>query len=194
MSAELFEYIHAVKPSLSDEKRAKLGLLLMHYITLARVSGGRVRMENILTASGKSFTSKVLGSMPLVRALAFALKIDMTCKRDDSPIPEGLRRLCERHYIDVEACKGRHKKLENARSEMWDLVIFVRVALAVMHLCLDEIEAYDFRRRVRRRDNNGVIILIQNDTASDPVLIARTRVNTAGGVLCNTDTETYLNK
>ncbi|KDN44167.1 hypothetical protein RSAG8_05640, partial [Rhizoctonia solani AG-8 WAC10335] len=132
MSAELFEYINAVKPSLSDEKRAKLGLLLMHYITLARVSGGRVRMENILTASGKSFTHKVLGSMPLVRALAFGLKVDMTCKHDDSPIPEGLRRLCERCYIDIEACKSRHKKLENARSEMWDLVIFVRVALAVM--------------------------------------------------------------
>ncbi|KDN45638.1 hypothetical protein RSAG8_04722, partial [Rhizoctonia solani AG-8 WAC10335] len=83
MSTELFDYIQLVKPSLSDEKRAKIGLLMMHYITLARVSDGRVRMENILTASGKSFTRKVLGSMPLVRALAFGLKVDMTCKHDD---------------------------------------------------------------------------------------------------------------
>ena len=34
MSSELLDYIHAVKPSLSDEKRAKIGLLLIHYITL----------------------------------------------------------------------------------------------------------------------------------------------------------------
>jgi hypothetical protein len=35
MSSELFEYIHSVKPSLGDAKRAKVGILLIHYITLA---------------------------------------------------------------------------------------------------------------------------------------------------------------
>ncbi|EUC54532.1 hypothetical protein RSOL_055890 [Rhizoctonia solani AG-3 Rhs1AP] len=132
MSAELFDYIHAVKPSLSDEKRAKIGMLLTHYITLARASDGRVSMHNILTASGESFVRKVLRNMPLVRTLAFALKVDMTCRHDDGAIPKGLRRLCEQYNIDVEACASRHKKLESARSEMWDLVVFVRVALVVM--------------------------------------------------------------
>ncbi|CUA77343.1 hypothetical protein RSOLAG22IIIB_12694 [Rhizoctonia solani] len=132
MSSELFEYIHTVKPSLSDDKTIKVGLLLIHYITLARVSDGRVSIHNILTTSGKSFERKVLRNMGLVRTLAFALRVDMTCKYDDSPIPSGLRRLCDRYSIDAEACASRHKKPESARSEMWDLVVFVRVALAVM--------------------------------------------------------------
>ncbi|KEP46783.1 hypothetical protein V565_181780 [Rhizoctonia solani 123E] len=132
MSAELFDYIHAVKPSLSDEKRAKVSMLLTHYITLARASDRHVNMHDILTASGESFVRKVLRNMPLVRTLAFALKVDMTCKHDDGAIPKGLRRLCEQYNIDVEACASRHKKPESARSELWDLVVFVRVALAVM--------------------------------------------------------------
>ncbi|EUC54374.1 hypothetical protein RSOL_043940, partial [Rhizoctonia solani AG-3 Rhs1AP] len=109
MSAELFDYIHAVKPSLSDEKRVKIGMLLTHYITLARVSDGRVSMHNILTASGESFVRKVLRNMPLVRTLAFALKVDMTCRHDDGVIPKGTERLCEQYNIDVEACASRHK-------------------------------------------------------------------------------------
>ncbi|KEP48445.1 hypothetical protein V565_124420 [Rhizoctonia solani 123E] len=132
MSAELFDYIHAIKPSLSDEKGAKVGMLLTHYITLVRVSDGRAKINSILTASGESFIRKVLRNMPLVRTLAFALQVDMTCRHDDGAIPKGLRRLCEQYNIDVEACASRHKKPESARSEMWDLVVFVRVALAVM--------------------------------------------------------------
>ncbi|KAJ1307610.1 hypothetical protein OPQ81_001705 [Rhizoctonia solani] len=132
MSSELLDYIQAVKPSLGDAKRAKIGLLLMHYITLARVSGGRVRMENVLTASGGSFLRKVIRNMPLVRSLAFALEVDMSCMYDDSPIPDGLRRLCQKHHINVQACIDRTKELKNVRNELWDLVIFVRVATTVM--------------------------------------------------------------
>ncbi|KAH7335585.1 hypothetical protein B0J17DRAFT_720129 [Rhizoctonia solani] len=132
MSTELFDYIQVVKPSLGDAKSAKLGLLIIHYITLARVSDGCVRMENVLTTSGDLFVRKVLRNMSLVRGLAFALKVDMSCAYDDSPVPEGLRRLCTKYHIDVEPCISRNKKMENARGEMWDLVTFVRVALAVM--------------------------------------------------------------
>ncbi|KAJ1307691.1 hypothetical protein OPQ81_001782 [Rhizoctonia solani] len=132
MSTELFDYIQAVKPSLGDAERTKISLLLMHYITLARVSDGRVRIDNALTVSGGSFVRKVLRNMSIVRGLAFALRVDMSCLYDDSPIPEGLRRLCKKYYIDVDASIRRNKKLEDARGEMWDLVIFVRVALAVM--------------------------------------------------------------
>lgn len=34
MSTELFDYIQAIKPSLGDEQRARVGLLIIHYITL----------------------------------------------------------------------------------------------------------------------------------------------------------------
>ncbi|KEP50686.1 hypothetical protein V565_075540 [Rhizoctonia solani 123E] len=132
MSVALFDYIQAVKPSFGDEKRAKIGLLLIHYITLVRVSGGGVKMDNVLTASGKSFVLKVLGNMSLVLDLAFALKVDTSCTYDDSPVPEDLRRLCAKYNIDVEACIRRNKNPENARSEMRDLVIFVRLAMTVM--------------------------------------------------------------
>ncbi|EUC54589.1 hypothetical protein RSOL_057860 [Rhizoctonia solani AG-3 Rhs1AP] len=132
MSVALFDFIQAIKPSLGDEKRAKIGLLLIHYITLARVSGGCVNMDNVLTTSGKPFIRKVVSNMSLVLDLAFALKVDTSCVYDDSPVPEGLRRLCARYHIDVEACIRRNKNFGNARSEMRELVIFVRVALAVM--------------------------------------------------------------
>ncbi|KAJ1307608.1 hypothetical protein OPQ81_001703 [Rhizoctonia solani] len=132
MSTELFDYIQAIKPSLGDEKRSRIGLLLIHYITLARVSGGRVRIDHVLTTSGHSFTRKVLRNIAMVRDLAFALRVDTSCVFDDSPVPEGLRRLCNKYHIDVEACISRNKELKSARNEMWDLVIFVRVAQAVM--------------------------------------------------------------
>ncbi|CCO35082.1 hypothetical protein BN14_09196 [Rhizoctonia solani AG-1 IB] len=70
--------------------------------------------------------------MDVVRGLGFALKVDMTAPYDQSPIPKGLRRLCENYGIDCEACIRRSKKPERARSEMWDLVVFVRVAQAIM--------------------------------------------------------------
>ncbi|CCO36633.1 hypothetical protein BN14_10775 [Rhizoctonia solani AG-1 IB] len=132
MSAELFEYIHSVKPSLGDAKRAKVGILLIHYITLARVSDGRVNIEAVLTTSGESFVAKVLRNMDVVRGLGFALKIDMTAPYDQSPVPKRLRRLCESYGIDCDACIRRSKKPERARSDMWDLVVFVRVAQAIM--------------------------------------------------------------
>ncbi|KAH7341699.1 hypothetical protein B0J17DRAFT_704270 [Rhizoctonia solani] len=127
MSTELFDYIQAIKPSLGDEKRAKIGLMVMHYITLARVCDGHVKLDSVLTTSGRSFAHKVMRHASLVRTLAFALKVDMTCMYDDSAVPEGLKRLY--------ACISRNKskqKLEDARSEMWDLVIFARVSQAVM--------------------------------------------------------------
>ncbi|KAG8723228.1 hypothetical protein FRC11_002520, partial [Ceratobasidium sp. 423] len=132
MSSELFDYIQTIKPSFGDEKRAKVGLLLIHYITLARVSNGHVRINNVLTSSGNPFVRKVLRNASLVRDLAFAMKVDMTCAYDDSPVPEGLRRTCEGYHIDVEACIHRNRKLSDARGEMWDLIIFVRVARAIM--------------------------------------------------------------
>ncbi|EUC54592.1 hypothetical protein RSOL_057890 [Rhizoctonia solani AG-3 Rhs1AP] len=132
MSSELFDYIHAVKPSFSDEKRAKVGLLVMHYITLSRVSGGGVQLDNVLTTSGELFVRKVIRNRSIVRDLGFALKVDMSFAHDSTPIPEGLRRLCATYHIGVEACIRRNKSLTDARHELWDLVIFVRVALAVM--------------------------------------------------------------
>ncbi|KAG8727172.1 hypothetical protein FRC11_013773 [Ceratobasidium sp. 423] len=132
MSAELLDYIQAIKPSFGDAKRVKISLLLMHYITLARVSDGRVRIDNVLTTSGGSFLPKVLRNMSSIRGLAFALKLDMTCTFDDNPVPKDLRRQCQLYNIDVEACVRRNKKIQDARAELWDLVIFVKVALAVM--------------------------------------------------------------
>ncbi|GAB1527072.1 hypothetical protein RhiTH_010247 [Rhizoctonia solani] len=135
MSSELFDYIEAVKPSLGDAKRAKVGLILIHYITLARVSHGRVRIDTVLTTSGESFVQKVLRNMAVIRGLGFALKVDMTAPYDDSPIPEGLRRLCVKYGIDSDECLRRNKaslKAERVRNEMWDLIIFVRVAQAIM--------------------------------------------------------------
>ncbi|KAF8695629.1 hypothetical protein RHS03_07981, partial [Rhizoctonia solani] len=133
MSSELFDYIEAVKPSLGDAKRAKVGLILIHYITLARVSHGRVRIDTVLTTSGESFVQKVLRNMSVVRGLGFALKVDMTAPYDDSPIPKGLQRLCVKYGIDSDECLRRNKqKAERARNEMWDLIIFVRVAQAIM--------------------------------------------------------------
>ncbi|KAG8751104.1 hypothetical protein FRC11_009722, partial [Ceratobasidium sp. 423] len=126
MSAELFDYLQAIKPSYGDAKRAKVGLILIHYITLARVSGGQVRLENVLTTSGGSFLRKVLRNMSAIRGLAFALKLDMSCTYDDSPVPEGLRRQCRLYNIDVEACVRRNEKTEDARAELWDLVIFAK--------------------------------------------------------------------
>ncbi|KAG8754569.1 hypothetical protein FRC11_006591, partial [Ceratobasidium sp. 423] len=136
MPSELFDFIQAIKPSCGDEKRAKIGLLLIHYITLAvsviLVSGGHVRIDNVLTASGGSFVRKVLCNSSLVEDLAFAMKVDMTCDYDDSPVPEGLRRTCEKYHIDVEACIRRNRKLSNVRGDIRDLVIFVRVSRAIM--------------------------------------------------------------
>ncbi|KDN48646.1 hypothetical protein RSAG8_02633, partial [Rhizoctonia solani AG-8 WAC10335] len=132
MSAALFDFIQTIKPSLGDEKRAKIGLLIIHYITLARVSDGGVKMDNVLTKSGKPFARKVLSNMSLVLDLAFALKVDTSYEYDDSPVPAGLRRMCVKYHIDAEACIRRNKKVENARGEMRGLVIFVRVALAIM--------------------------------------------------------------
>ncbi|KAG8731436.1 hypothetical protein FRC11_004171 [Ceratobasidium sp. 423] len=129
--SELFDFIQAIKPSCGDEKRAKIGLLI-HYITLARVSGGHGRTDNVPTASGGSFVRKVLCNASLVEDLAFSMKVDMTCNYDDSPVPEGLRRTCEKYHIDVEAYIRRNRKLSDARGEMWDLIIFVRVARAIM--------------------------------------------------------------
>ncbi|CAE6483060.1 unnamed protein product [Rhizoctonia solani] len=131
MSTELFDYIQLVKPSLSDEKRAKIGMLVMHYITLARVSGG-VQLDNVLTASGDSFVRKVIRNRSIVQDIGFALKVDMTYAYDDSPIPEGLQRLCAIYHINVEACIPRNKSLKDARHELWDRVIFVGVAQVVM--------------------------------------------------------------
>ncbi|KDN48738.1 hypothetical protein RSAG8_02725, partial [Rhizoctonia solani AG-8 WAC10335] len=132
MSAALFDFIQTIKPSLGDEERAKIGLLIIHYITLVRVSNGGVKLDNVLTKSGKPFARKVLSNMSLVLDLAFALKVDTSCPYDDSPVPAGLRRLCVKYHIDAEACIRRNKKVENARGEMRGLVIFVRVALAIM--------------------------------------------------------------
>ncbi|KAJ1307624.1 hypothetical protein OPQ81_001721 [Rhizoctonia solani] len=132
MSTELFDYIKAIKPSLGDEKRSRIGLLLIHYITLARISGGRVRIEHVLKTSGHSFARKVLRNISMVRDLAFALRVDTSCVFDDSPVPEGLRRLCNKYHIDVEACISRNKKPKSAQNEMWDLVVLVRVTQAVM--------------------------------------------------------------
>ncbi|KAH7341684.1 hypothetical protein B0J17DRAFT_626153 [Rhizoctonia solani] len=97
----------AIKPSLGDEKRAKIGLMVMHYITLARVCDGHVKLDSVLTTSGRSFTHKVMRHASLVRTLAFALKVDMTCVYDDSAVPEGLKRLyaCISRNKD---CPGRH--------------------------------------------------------------------------------------
>ncbi|KAF8671679.1 hypothetical protein RHS04_08165 [Rhizoctonia solani] len=112
MSSELFDYIEAVKPSLGDAKRAKVGLILIHYITLARVSHGRVRIDTVLTTSGESFVQKVLRNMAVIRGLGFALKVDMKAPYDDSPIPEGLRRLCVKYGIDSDECLRRNKAIE----------------------------------------------------------------------------------
>jgi hypothetical protein len=73
------------------------------------VSGGRVNIEAVMTTSGDSFVAKVLRNMDVVRGLGFALKIDMTAPYDQSPIPKGLRRLCENYGIDCEACVRRSK-------------------------------------------------------------------------------------
>ncbi|KAG8728771.1 hypothetical protein FRC11_010232, partial [Ceratobasidium sp. 423] len=90
MSSELFDYILDIKPSFDDEKRAKIGLLLIHYMTLAKVSGEHVAIDNVLTASENSFVRKVLRNASLVQDLAFEIKVDMTCAYD-SPEPEGTR-------------------------------------------------------------------------------------------------------
>ncbi|CAE6413889.1 unnamed protein product [Rhizoctonia solani] len=132
MSTEFFDFIQVIKPSLGDNQRAKIGLILMHYITLTRVSGGRVRIDQVLTTSGKPFARQILRNMSLVRDLAFALRVDMSYPYDDSPVPERLRHLCQQYHIDVEACIGHNKKLADARAEMSNLIIFVRVAQAVM--------------------------------------------------------------
>ncbi|CAE6410815.1 unnamed protein product [Rhizoctonia solani] len=128
---DVFRIIQAIKLSFVDDKRAQVGLPLIHYITLARVSSSHVRTEGILIVSGSLFVSKVPGDAPLVRDLAFAMKVDMTCTYD-SPVPDDLRQTCEGYNIDVEACIRRNRKMKDARGEMWDLVIFVRVAIAIM--------------------------------------------------------------
>ncbi|CAE6379746.1 unnamed protein product [Rhizoctonia solani] len=133
MSFALFDYIESIKPSFGDDKRAKVGLMIMHYITLARVSGGNVRMEQALTSSGNPFVRKVLRNMTIVRDLAFALRVDMSLPYDETcAIPEGLRQLCRQYYIDVQLCIDRHQKAADVREELGSLIVFVRVARAVM--------------------------------------------------------------
>ncbi|KAF8749235.1 hypothetical protein RHS01_10184 [Rhizoctonia solani] len=112
MSSELFDYIEAVKPSLGDAKRAKVGLILIHYITLARVSHGRVRIDTVLTTSGESFVQKVLRNMAVIRGLGFALKVDMTARTTTAQYPRGLRRLCVKYGIDSDECLRRNKAIE----------------------------------------------------------------------------------
>ncbi|KAG8731435.1 hypothetical protein FRC11_004170 [Ceratobasidium sp. 423] len=57
---------------------------------------------------------------------------------EDSRSPSNLichahtRRQCKNYHIDVEACIRRNKKIEAARTELWDLAIFAKVVLAAM--------------------------------------------------------------
>ncbi|CCO32175.1 hypothetical protein BN14_06229 [Rhizoctonia solani AG-1 IB] len=60
------------------------------------------------------------------------IKMDMTAPYGENPIPKGLRRLCDKYGIDSEACMQRNKKPGPARSNIWDLGVFVRLYQAVM--------------------------------------------------------------
>ncbi|CAE6376583.1 unnamed protein product [Rhizoctonia solani] len=52
--------------------------------------------------------------MDVVRGLGFALKVDMTAPYDQSPVPKGLRRLCESYGIDCKTCIRRSKAIMSA--------------------------------------------------------------------------------
>jgi hypothetical protein len=78
-------------------------------MTIQWVSGGRVNIETMLATSGESLVNKVLRNMGVVRVLGFAIKVDMTAPYDESPIPEGPQRLCDKYGIDSEAYARRSK-------------------------------------------------------------------------------------
>jgi hypothetical protein len=59
--------------------------------------------------ANRVFAEKVLRNMDVVRGLGFALKVDMTAPYDQSPVPKGLRRLCESYGIDRKTCIRRSK-------------------------------------------------------------------------------------
>ncbi|KAG8753247.1 hypothetical protein FRC11_007584 [Ceratobasidium sp. 423] len=124
MSTELLDYLPVTRPFLGDRTGGKTGLHLTHH---ARISGGRIEMHNALKTSDNSLVHKVLRNMSLMRGLAFAFKLDMSCIYDDSP--ENIISMLRRAYAETRDSK---QKINDAREAMWDLVIFVMVALAVM--------------------------------------------------------------
>ncbi|CEL62974.1 hypothetical protein RSOLAG1IB_10621 [Rhizoctonia solani AG-1 IB] len=75
-------------------------------------------------------TKRAKVDLLLIRYITITM--DMTAPYGENPIPKGLRRLCDKYGIDSEACMQRNKKPGPARSDIWDLGVFVRLAQAVM--------------------------------------------------------------
>ncbi|CCO37501.1 hypothetical protein BN14_11657 [Rhizoctonia solani AG-1 IB] len=105
MFIELFDYMQSFRPSLGDARRQTDGIAYAR-MTIQWVSGGRVNIETVLSTSGGSLVNKVLRNMRL--------------------------RLRDKYGIDSEAYARRSKKPERARSDMWNLVVFLRVTQTVM--------------------------------------------------------------
>ncbi|CAE6463556.1 unnamed protein product [Rhizoctonia solani] len=98
MSTELFDYIQAVKPSLSDEKRGKIGMLPTSYVALASL--------HWLCPNGRR---------PDLVWRLFRTQ-DVTCAHDNILVLQELRLFRHKYHIDVEACIRRNKLPKAAAS------------------------------------------------------------------------------